>query len=592
MPDPAAIDRLDQAVAEYLAAVESGVTPDRAALLDHYGDVADELKQFFADHDRLSGLAQPIRALMVQAGNSPHQATGSDVTTTFDPGVDTDRASVESTAAIAGQRIGDYEVIRELGRGGMGVVYQARHLTLNRVVALKMILGGQFACEDDVARFQAEARAAAALDHSGIVSIYEIGQCLGQPFFAMAYVEGPSLAEVLQSGPLAPPVATRLFQKIVAAVAYAHEHGVIHRDLKPANVLLEGSGVVSRGVVSGEAEGHDKLPLPLTTHHSLLTPKITDFGLAKRLDGESQLTVSGQLLGTPLFMSPEQAAGRIRETGPAADVYSLGAILYAMLTGRPPFVADNPVEVILQVLECDPPLPRSIRAEVPRELEWICLKCLEKKPTDRYASAAALADDLDRYLRQEPVEARVPTIGQRFRRWMRRESVLAWHVLCLGLVLLLIQAIFLVHPARDLAYHLKISGIVGLWLALSWACHLLLVRQRDAPWSHYFWLAADAAMLTALLANLDTRLGPLVGSYLALVCVSGLFFQPRLVAFTTATAAAAAVVLFALRPEEATPLHNAFLFLTSLVMTGFLVGYQVWRMGVLREYYDDRRRGA
>ncbi len=587
MPDPAAIDRLDQAVAEYLAAVESGITPDRADLLDRYRDVADELKQFFADHDRLSGLAQPIRALVVQAGDTPRKATGSDVTTTFDAAADADREQGDFVASVAGQRIGDYEVIRELGRGGMGVVYQARHLTLNRVVALKMILGGQFACADDLARFQAEARAAASLDHPGIVSIYEIGQCLGQPFFAMAFVEGPSLAEVLHSGPLAPQVATRLFRKIVAAVAYAHEHGVIHRDLKPANVLMERSGVVSSGVVSG-GQGLS----PLTTHHSLLTPKITDFGLAKRLDGESQLTVSGQLLGTPLYMSPEQAAGRIREVGPAADIYSLGAIFYVMLTGQPPFMADNPVEVILQVLESDPPLPRTLHPEIPRELEWICLKCLEKNLKDRYASATALGDDLDRVLRHEPVEARLPTFAQRFRRWMRREPVLAWHVLCLSLVLLLIQAIFLLHPQRDLAYHLRISGIVGQWLALCWACHWLLVRERDAPWSHYFWLAADAVMLTALLANLDTRLGALLGSYLALICVSGLFFQPRLVAFTTAVAATASVVLFALRPEEAAPLHNAFLFLTSLVMTGFLVGYQVWRMGVLREYYDDRRRNA
>jgi eukaryotic-like serine/threonine-protein kinase len=331
---------------------------------------------------------------------------------------------------------------------------------------------------------------------------------------------------------------------------------------------------------------------PLTADHSLLTPKITDFGLAKRLDGESQLTASGQLLGTPMYMSPEQAAGRTREVGPAADVYSLGAILYVMLTGQPPFVADNPVEVILQVLESDPPLPRSIRPDIPRELEWICLKCLEKSPADRYSSAQHLADDLDRYLRHEPVEARLPTLGQRFRRWMRRQPVLAWHLICLGLLLILIQAIFALHPERELGYHLKISGIVALWLALSWGCQWLLIRERDAPWSHYLWLATDVAMLTILLANLDTRLGPLLGSYLALVCVSGLFFQPRLVAFMTAMATVAALALFALRPEEAAPVHNAFLYLTSVVMTGLVVGYQVWRLNVLREYYDDRRRAG
>jgi eukaryotic-like serine/threonine-protein kinase len=571
MPEPTApADRLDQAVAEYLAAVESGVVPDRAELLGRFGDISDELTRFFADHDRLTGLAEPIRALIASADETPRQTGGSDATMSFDPAARPVDSSPEGGATSAGQRIGKYEVIRELGRGGMGVVYQARHVTLNRVVALKMILGGQFAADDDRERFFAEARATAALDHSGIVSIYEIGECLSQPFFAMALVEGPSLAEVIHPSPLPPQLATRLIRKIVAAVAYAHDHGVIHRDLKPANILL-----------AGATENHTSL--------ESCEPKITDFGLAKRLDGESQLTASGQLLGTPLYMSPEQAAGRIREVGRAADIYSLGAIFYVMLTGQPPFWSDNPVEVILQVLEIDPPLPRSIRPEIPRELEWICLKCLEKKPADRYASAQDLADDIDRYLRHEPVEARLPTWGQRLRRWMRRQPVLAWHALCLGSLLLLMQGIFLAHPERELAYHLKISGIVCVWLAVSYLCQWMQSRERDAPWSHYFWLGADAALLTALLSQLDPSPGPLVASYFVLICISGLFFETRLVAFTTAAVALASLVLFFLRPAEAEPLHYALLFMASLVMTGCVVGYQVWRMGVLREYYDERR---
>jgi len=571
MPEPTApADRLDQAVAEYLTAVESGVVPDRAELLGRFGDISDELTRFFADHDRLTGLAEPIRALIANADETPRQTGGSDATISFDPTAPRLDSSPEAGATAAGQRIGDYEVIRELGRGGMGVVYQARHVTLNRVVALKMILGGQFAADDDRERFKAEARAAAALDHSGIVSIYEIDQWLGQPFFAMPLVEGPSLAEMIQPGPLSPQLATRLIRKIVAAVAYAHDHGVIHRDLKPANILLAGATENRASLESCE-------------------PKITDFGLAKRLDGESQLTASGQLLGTPLYMSPEQAAGRIREVGPAADIYSLGAILYVMLTGQPPFWSDNPVEVILQVLESDPPLPRSIRPEIPRELEWICLKCLEKKPADRYVSAQDLADDIDRYLRHEPVEARLPTWGQQLRRWMRRQPVLAWHTLCLGSILLLMQGIFLAHPERELAYHLKISGIVCVWLAVNYLCQWMQSRERDAPWSHYFWIGADAALLTALLSQLDPSPGLLVASYFVLICISGLFFETRLVAFTTAAVALAAFVLFLLRPAEAEPLHYALLFLASLVMTGCVVGYQVWRMGVLREYYDERR---
>jgi len=572
-------DRLDEAVAEYLAAVESGVALDRARLLERYPDVAAELAQFLTDHDRLTCLAQPIRALVAIAGNTPREVNGNDVTKTFDPAAPA-RSSGDSQSTIAGQRIGDYEVIRELGRGGMGVVYQARHVTLNRIVALKMILGGQFAADDDLQRFQAEARATAALEHSGIVSIYETGQCLGQPYIAMAYVEGPSLAEVLQSGPLAPQVAARLMRKIVAAVAYAHDHGVIHRDLKPANVLLS----LKSNVPSPTSESG-----PATLDLGHWTPCITDFGLAKRLDGESQLTASGQLLGTPMYMSPEQAAGRIREVGRSADIYSLGAIFYVMLTGQPPFLSDNPVEVILQVLESEPPLPRSIRPEVPRELEWICLKCLEKKPADRYASAADLADDLDRFLRREPVEARLPTLGQRLRRWMRRQPVLAWHFLCLVLLLALTQFIFLAHPLRELVYHAKISGIISLWLGGSFICQWIQDRERDAAWSHYFWIGADAALLTALLSQLDPTPGPLLASYFVLICVSGLFFQTRLVAFTTAAVTLASLALFCLRPGEADPLHYAVLFEAALVMSGFLVGYHVWRMSVLREFYDDRK---
>jgi hypothetical protein len=559
-PPPVA-DRLDEAVAEYLAAVESGSSLDRDELLARYGDIAEELSGFFTDHDRVTGLAQPLRTLVTAQTDASH---GADDTLSY--------ARVGESEAgqrlLVGQRIGDFEILRELGRGGMGVVYQARHVHLNRIVALKMVLAGQFADREEIQRFDDEARSAAALEHPGIVALYETGRCDGQPFFSMAYIEGPSLAQVVEAGPLPPLAAVRLFRKIVAAVAYAHEHGVIHRDLKPANILLEGGGQASGGVVGGGVvSGADP---------SLLNPKITDFGLAKRL-------------GTPLYMSPEQAAGRTREIGPAADIYALGAILYVMLTGRPPFASDNPVEVILQVLESDPPLPRRLRPEIPVDLECICLKCLEKQTADRYATAADLADDLYRYLRREPIEARSPSLGQRIRRWFRRQPVLAWHVICLGLLLILVQAIYVAHPLRDLTYHLRVSGVLALWLVASFGCHWLQGRDDRGTWWHQFWIGADAAFLTVLLSLLAPPLGPLLGSYLALICISGLFFQTRLVAFTTAVAAIASLVLFLLRSEEARPLHYAVLFETSLVMTGFVVGYQVWRLSVLREYYDDRR---
>jgi serine/threonine-protein kinase len=580
-PFPAA-DRLDQAVAEFLAAVESGSTPDRAAFVARYEDLSADLARFFADHDRMAELARPVRCLLAQGESTSRPVSGDEPTiglsvpTTSEPGTHTP------------ERIGDYEILRELGRGGMGVVYQARHVQLQRVVALKMVLAGQFARADDLDRFREEARSAAALEHSGIVSIYETGQCLGQPYFTMAYVEGPSLARVLEDGPLPPQVAARLMRKIVAAVAYAHAHGIIHRDLKPANILLE----VSR-TKNQEPRGAEVTNWNLDLESWNFSPKVSDFGLAKRLENDSRLTASGQLLGTPSYMSPEQAGGRIREAGPAADIYSLGAILYAMLAGRPPFTSDNPVEVILQVLEREPELLRRQRPEIPCELEWICLKCLEKQPADRYATAPDLAADLDRFLRHEPVEAKSPTAGQRFRRWMRRQPVLAWHLIGLAVPLVLTQVIFALHPRRDLNYHVLVSGVLVLWMLACGLCQWLMDRPRSAAWSHYFWSAADCLFLTALLALISPPrglpLGPLVGSYLVLVGVSGLFFQLRLVVFTTAMTMVSYLVLCLLMHTSAPPLHYAALFETSLLITGFIVGYQVWRMGVLREYYEDRK---
>ncbi len=270
---------------------------------------------------------------------------------------------------------GDYEIESELARGGMGVVFQARQVSLNRLVALKMILAGQLANETDVKRFYTEAEAAANLDHPGIVPIYEVGQHEGQHYFSMGFVEGRSLAQRLADGPLPPREAAALMVKVAEAIDYAHSRGVIHRDLKPGNILLDRSG----------------------------QPRVTDFGLAKKLQSDSGLTGSGQIMGTPSYMPPEQAGGRRGEVGPAADVYALGATLYALVTGRPPFQAASAMDTVLQVIGEEPVPPRRLNASIPRDLETICLKCLQKEPGRRYASAAALADDLRRFLNGEPI---------------------------------------------------------------------------------------------------------------------------------------------------------------------------------------------
>ncbi len=306
-------------------------------------------------------------------------------------------AQAEAPSPARIRYFGDYEIVRELARGGMGVVFQARQMSLNRKVALKMILAGQLANETDVRRFYTEAEAAAHLDHPGIVPIFEVREHEEQHYFSMGFVEGQSFAQRLAAGPLPPREAAALMVKVAEAIAYAHQRGVIHRDLKPANILLDQAA----------------------------NPRVTDFGLAKKLEGNSSLTGSGQIMGTPSYMPPEQARGQRGEVGPAADVYALGATLYALVTGRPPFQAATPMDTVIQVLSDEPVPPRRLNQAVDRDLETICLKAMAKEPARRYTTAGDLATDLRRFLDGEPIRARPVSALEKGWRWCRRRPVIA-----------------------------------------------------------------------------------------------------------------------------------------------------------------------
>ncbi len=292
---------------------------------------------------------------------------------------------------------GDYEILDVIARGGMGVVYRARQKRLNRIVALKMMLSGVHASKTELMRFRLEAESAAALDHPGIVPVFDVGEHDGKHYLSMGYVAGQSLATRLRNGPMPPLEAARIALDVADALSCAHDHAIVHRDLKPANVLIDESG----------------------------RPRVTDFGLAKTVEADGELTASGQVLGTPAYMPPEQAAGKIDLIGPASDIYSLGALFYSCLVGRPPFQAASVIDTLNQVIH-DPPIsPQRLNPRIPQDAAIICLKCLEKSPADRYGSAREVAEDLQRFINGEPVHARPISLGGRVLRWGRRRPVTA-----------------------------------------------------------------------------------------------------------------------------------------------------------------------
>jgi hypothetical protein len=388
---------------------------------------------------------------------------------------------------------GDYELLEELGRGGMGVVFKAKQKSLDRIVAVKMILRGDLASGADLARFQAEAEAAGRLDHPGIVSVYEVGACEGRPYFSMPYVEGMTLAQRVAEGPLPERLAARYVAQIARAVHFAHQHGILHRDLKPSNILLPG----------GEsAIGNPQTAIPL----------VTDFGLAKRLEGPVSLTKTGAIVGTPSYMAPEQAAGSRGVITPATDVYSLGTILYELLTGRPPFQAATAVDTLMLVLEQDPLGPRLLNPKIDRDLEMICLKCLQKPADLRYLSASDLADDLERYLAGDPVAARtgsfVYVLGRLFRE-THQAAVLEnwgllwmWHSVVLIVLCTITNGMHLHDVTAPGPYVLLWTVGLGTWAAIFWG-----LRRRSGPVTFverqiaHVWAASTAGSVSLFLVE-------------------------------------------------------------------------------------------
>ncbi|MCS7465072.1 serine/threonine protein kinase [Stieleria sp. ICT_E10.1] len=455
--------------------------------------------------------------------------------------------------------IGDYELIEEVGRGGMGVVFRARQISLEREVAVKMILRGRLASDVDLERFLAEAAATARLVHPGIVPVYEVGDIDGRPFFSMQYIKGETLADRTARGPLPQREAARIIAEVARAVQFAHDQGFVHRDLKPSNILLTKEGQTL----------------------------ITDFGLAKESGTNVNLTRSGMLVGTPAYMSPEQAGGRRELLGPATDIYSMGSMLYFTLTGRPPFVAETPVEMVMLVIEQDPSPPRALRPGLDRDLEMIVIRCLQKPIDLRYATAGDLAKDLDAFLADEVVAARSGRFAQVIARIFRETHHAAvlenWGTLWMWHSLVLLVACYLTWQLEFLGCRNRFI-YMGVWTVGlgTWATVFWKLRQRMGPVTFierqiaHVWGSSMIAigMLFPIerLLGLDVLvLSPLLGVISAIVFVvkagmlTGAFYFQAIALF-------AASLLMAIAPRWA---HLIFGIVSALCF--FIPGYQYWR---------------
>jgi serine/threonine-protein kinase len=532
---------LCRALDEYLERLHAGSPPDRAEFLLRWPELAAAL-------DCLEALDRLAPA---------------DEASLFDT-----MAEIQPADSLP-RRFGCYELLAEIGRGGMGVVYKARQQGLDRLVAVKMILASHLASQEHVRRFQVEAKAAAGLRHAGIVQIHDVGQCHGQHYFTMQYIEGESLAQRIAAGPIEVDAAARLVMQVARAVDHLHRHGIVHRDLKPSNILLDWEG----------------------------SPYVTDFGLAKVFAEDSDLTATGVIAGTPSYMSPEQAAGRRREIGPASDVYSLGVILYELLTGRPAFREASPLDTLMQVLNGEPRLPRKANPRVPRALELVCLKCMAKSPDERYPSAEALAEDLDRFLKGEALDAQPPNAARRVAAWARREPALASRLAGLAIFLGVDVANYVLSSRpEDLRFYERMLLVIFVWAATATVLQQSVRSQRWSIPARFLWGTLDSALLLAVLMMANGVASPLVVGYPLLIAASGLWFHVRFVWYMTALSLASYAILlvefYFWQPtlQDGFPIgrdrHVVFGF--SLILLAGVISYLVYRVRVLSSYFGQK----
>lgn len=472
--------------------------------------------------------------------------------------------------------IGEYELHGELGRGGAGVVYRAWQPSLHRMVALKVILDEEHTDEEQRTRFLREAKALARLRHEGIIQIHEVGEHEGRPFMVLELVPGGSLHDWLDREPKPWRWAVGLTLQLARTIAYCHAHGIVHRDLKPANVLLPEPPDPQSW--SGSKAGHDH-----RAAETLPAVRLTDFGLARELFGDSDLTRAGAPMGTPAYMAPEQADGDVANAGPQADIYALGAILYRLLTGRPPFASADPFQTFHMVINDDPRPPREAVPDLPRDVEVVCLKCLRKAPADRYASADQLADDLERLIGGAPVNAAPPGIAHRVFGWMRRRPLL-------GLSLVLGIAFYALHlfamsvldlPRHQGIHHWHYTGLITAVICSAFLAERLYDSPRRRVGEMIYALMPVAAMTIGFFIDHGPQSAALP-FYLVMVAISPII-APRvsMVGMVTVACGIGYGLLLAhaawITPANRVPIESAIAFVLCLLAMGMTVSLTLKR---------------
>lgn len=550
---------LDSVIEQYLLCVDAGESIDEEQWLARYPQWADDLREFFTLHRQAHASFQPpTNSINLRPQALPHY--NPDASPTLHP------SSVNwtwSQIASASYPIpfGPYDLLAEINRGGMGIVYRAVHRQLQRTVALKILRAGEMATAEEVKRFHSEAITSSHLNHPHIVPIFEAGQCHGLTYFTMAFIDGEDLAAKLQQAPLDAQQAAHLILKMAEAVAFAHQHHILHRDIKPSNILIDTQG----------------------------TPFLADFGLARFEQIDEQLTLTGQILGTPAYMAPEQARSSSQAHSESVDIYALGAVLYASLTGQPPFSGPTPFDVLLQVLDRLPPAPSQLQRQIPRPLEAICLKAMAKNPAQRYPTASALADDLRLFLRGEPITFDRPTWRERLELWWRREPILISHLgaILASALIILISYLARYSHASPQQFAVKF-GILVSWALVSVLLQHLSRFNRRREWVHLVWATADMCFYTAVLIAADAPRGLLFVGYPLMIAVSGLFYRVRFVTYMT-TLGCLSTLLVATSVTDSLTDRIDFLciYLIALVVLGVSIAAMIRRVRSLSRFYGE-----